>query len=123
MARTCSLIGMVAMVFVAGGLLFGDDTKKEQPARGARASLPANWAKLGLTDDQKQKILATRTEYRTKIDALQREIKDLQKKELDECVKVLTDAQKARLKEIAAEKVPGATAVKDAKKPDADKKP
>jgi hypothetical protein len=116
------MAGVVVMVFLAGGWLFGDDTKKDPPPK-ARATLPTNWNKLGLSDAQKQKILSTRSEYRTKIEALQREIKELQKKELEECSKVLTDAQKARLREILTEKVPANAVPKDGAKPAADKKP
>jgi hypothetical protein len=114
-------VGVVVMVFLAGGLLFGDDTKKDTPK--AKGTLPTNWSKLGLTDEQKQKIYSIRSEHRTKIEALQREVKELQKKELEECSKVLTDAQKARLREILTEKAPGGTSVKDVAKPAADKKP
>jgi hypothetical protein len=108
------------MVFLAGGWLFGDDAKKDPPQK-AKGTLPTNWSKLGLTDEQKQKVYSVRAEYRTKIEALQREIKDLQKKEMDECAKVLTEAQKARLREILTEKVPGAAPAKDTAKPAADK--
>jgi len=111
MTRTCRLAGVVVMVFLAGGWLFGDDTKQDAPK--ARGTLPTNWSKLGLSAEQKQKIYSIRSEHRTKIEALQRELKELQKKELEECAKVLTEAQKARLREILTEKVPGAAPAKD----------
>ena len=97
----------------------GDD-KKDPPARG---SLPANWKKLGLTDDQVKKVYKIQTDYRAKLDTLAEQIRDLKKKEMVELETVLTDAQKARLKEIktgeAADKKAGDP---DKKAGDPDKK-
>lgn len=117
MKRECAVLGVLALVLVAGSWLFADDPKKDAPGK-ARGTLPAGWNKLGLTDQQKQKIYSTRAEYRAKIDALESQIKDLKKKEMTEMQAVLTDAQKARLREIATEKVPGATPPKEEKKPE-----
>jgi hypothetical protein len=94
---------LLAVAFLAGGLLFGDDPKATLKTRG---SLPQDWSKLGLTDEQKQKAYSIETEYQSKIDALQQQIKTMQQQvntleeqKRDELAKVLTDAQKARLKE------------------------
>jgi Spy/CpxP family protein refolding chaperone len=79
----------------------GDDTKKDPaPPPKAKGTLPAGWRQLGLTDQQKDKIYKIEAEYRGKIDVLEQKIKELRKEQRDELVKVLTDAQKARLKEI-----------------------
>jgi Spy/CpxP family protein refolding chaperone len=126
MFRAGVFFSSMLVVFALGGLLSGDEPKKETPppVKG-RASLPQNWNKLGLTDEQKQQIYATRDEYRGKIAVLQAQIKDLQRQERRDLEKVLTDAQKQRLREILAEKAP-ASGSKDEKKPDKvspDKKP
>jgi hypothetical protein len=102
---------------MAGGTLFGDDEKTTK----AKGSLPQNWSKLGLTDEQKQKVYSIQGQYRTKIDGLQQQVKQLQKQERDELGRVLTDAQKARLKEILASKVPGGDEKKPPEKKSGDK--
>jgi hypothetical protein len=121
MTRSRVLLGLVVVAFLTGGFLSGDEPKKEAPAKG-RASLPANWSKLGLTDTQKQDVYKIRGEFGAKIDALRQQIRDLQNEERQALAKVLTDAQKQRLREIAAEKVPG-DSKKESDKSSPDKKP
>lgn len=98
------LLGLAALILVMGGSLLGQDKKDTAKAKG---TLPQNWSKIGLTDAQKQDIYKVQTEYRGKIEDLQAQIKKLQNDERAELQKVLTDAQKARLKEILLEKAPG----------------
>jgi hypothetical protein len=123
MVRARVWIGLVVVAFFSGGFLVGDEPKKETPPPKVKGQLPAGWSKLGLTDSQKQQIYKTDAEYRTKIDALEAQIKDLKKQRKAELEKVLTEGQKTRLKEILAEKGPSETSTKDDKKPDKDKKP
>jgi Spy/CpxP family protein refolding chaperone len=92
------------VALVASGMLFGQD---EKPGTKAKGSLPQYWSKLGLTDEQKAKVYSIQSDYNAKINALDAQIKQLRKQERDEMGKVLTDAQKARLKEILTSKVPG----------------
>lgn len=101
----------LAVALVLSGGLLGQD-KKDAPVKG---QLPAQWKKLGLNDDQVKKIYSVQTEYRGKIADLKEKIKDLEKQERSEMEKVLTDGQKARLKEILLEKAP-ADSKKDDKK-------
>jgi Spy/CpxP family protein refolding chaperone len=110
------IAAMIAALIALGGLALAQD-KKEGPK--LRGQLPPNWAKLGLTDVQKQQVYKVQSEYQTQIEALQAQIKDLQSKEKAELDKVLTADQKKRLREILDEKVPGAGG---ATKPE-DKKP
>ena len=110
MTKTWALGSVLVLALVGGGWLFGQDETKEQPK--VKGTLPANWNKLGLTDEQKQKVYSVRAEYGTKIAELRAEIQKLQKKEQEEMQKVLTDAQKARLREILTEKAPGAATEK-----------
>lgn len=111
-------IGMLALAvaFVLSGGLRGDD-KKDLPAKG---QLPAQWKKLGLTDEQIKKVYSIQTEYRGKVAELEEKVKDLKKQERTDLEKVLTDAQKARLKEILLEKAP--TEKKEEKKDIKDEK-
>jgi len=94
--------GMLVVALIGGGLLFGDDPKPKGQGR-----LPPNWSKLGLSDDQKRQIYSIEGEYKTKIDDLQSQIDQLRRKERSEMSKVLTAAQKARLREIIAAKSGG----------------
>ena len=120
MKHLSNLVTLMAVALLVGGGLWGDEPPKPDtvPVR-VRRSLPQNWNKLGLSDEQKQKIYATQAEYGVKIDALAKQIKELQKKQREAMETVLTDAQKTRLRELATEKLPKTTPVKDDKKPDA----
>jgi hypothetical protein len=89
------------LALLASGLLFGDDPKTTPEARG---SLPQHWSKLGLTEEQKQKVYTLEKEYDAKIDALERQIKTVQEQKRDELAKVLTDEQKERLQKILTSK-------------------
>jgi hypothetical protein len=110
-------MGLAVVAFLSGGFLLSDEPTKDPPPK-LKGQLPAGWSKLGLTDTQKQQIYKTESDYQTKIGALEAQIRQLRKQRKAELEKVLTDAQKARLKEILAEKGPGETSSKDDKKPE-----
>lgn len=105
MTRFRLVLGVLAVAFVLAGWSLGDDKKtttaddKKEPPR-LKGQLPANWKKLGLTDEQTQKVYKIQGEYDAKIDALEAQIRKLKQDEKGDLMKVLTDAQKARLKEI-----------------------
>jgi len=65
-----------------------------------KGQLPAQYKKLGLRDDQVQKIYKIQTDYRGKGADLEKQLKELKTKEKAEVEGVLTDEQKNRLKEI-----------------------
>jgi Spy/CpxP family protein refolding chaperone len=83
-----------------------DDKSDKAPDAKMRGQLPQNWNKLGLSDKQKQDVYKVQNEYRTKIDALKKQIEDLTATEKKEMEKLLTPAQKERLKEILTGKAP-----------------
>jgi len=97
--RTVSFLTLFCLVGV--GFITGQDKAGSGKAKG---TLPANWNKLGLTDEQKSKVYDIQAKYRGKIDDLKKQIADLQEKEQKEALGVLTEAQKTRLKEILANK-------------------
>jgi wobble nucleotide-excising tRNase len=108
MSRSFTLIGVVVIVFAASGVLFGDDKETKSDAKIVKqGGLPANYGKLGLSDDQKKKIRDIRSEYTAKITDLEEQIKELRKRERLAMENVLTDTQKARLRELVLEKAPG----------------
>jgi len=90
--------------FLAGGWLLSgvgsraaDDPKTQPKVRG---QLYPKWRELGLTDEQKQRVYKIQSEYRTKIDELEKKLKELRREERSKAQEVLTAAQKARLKEL-----------------------
>jgi len=100
LAVTCSLA-----LFLAAGWLMGQDSKTpsdDTPASSTKVkgALPTYYGRLGLTDDQKQKVLKIHQSYKTKIDALKDQIADLTKQQQDELRKVLTDTQLTHLREL-----------------------
>jgi flagellar basal body-associated protein FliL len=99
---------LIAVLFVSGvtaGFLVRADDKKpdekkpDDPVK-VTGHLPPNWAKIGLTNDQKQEIYKINLKYTTKIDKLKAEIEALKAEEDAERYKVLTDDQKKKLREI-----------------------
>ena len=113
------LSAMTGCVLVLVALLVGTgqsgDTKKDPPKK---VQIPAGWKKLGLSDDQRKKVLATRTMFAAKIEALRAQIDQAKKDEQVELIKILTEDQKEMLRKAAAAKVPPP----ETKKPADDKK-
>ena len=128
MTRTRNLFGLLAVLLLVGWLVAADDKKttddKTDTGGHAKGQLPPGWKGLGLTDAQKASIYTIQSNYRGKIEELEQKIHDLKAQERAEELKVLTDAQKARLKEIAEEKATGDVTKKDdTTKKDDSKKP
>jgi hypothetical protein len=96
--------GLSIALLVAGDLGWaqeGKDTKKEEaPPQRLRGQLPPNYRKLGLSDEQVQKIYRIQADFQVKVKELEEQIKKLKSQEKSEIEKVLTKAQRDRLKEI-----------------------
>jgi hypothetical protein len=108
MKRTFSVLGLLGVAVLAGGLVMGDDKDARKDAKGLKSGkLPVYYSRLGLSDDQKKKIQEIQSEYLPKIQELEDQIKALKKKERAAVEEILTDAQRARLREILLEKAPG----------------
>ena len=98
MSRSFALIGVIVVVFAASGVLFGDDKETKSDAKVVKqGGLPANYAKLGLSDDQKKKIYDLDAKADAEIAALQKKIDEAKKKKHDDQLTVLTAEQKAQL--------------------------
>jgi len=78
-------------------LLLGDDKKAPIVVK---VSLPRYYSQLGLTPKQRNEIYKIRGKYAAEIQELYQKISDLRDQEKEECEKVLTAAQKSRLREI-----------------------
>ena len=70
MRRFPGLILLLAAAFLISGSLQGQEKVK--------GVLPANWGKLGLSDEQKQKVYKVQGEYKEKIADLKKQVADLE---------------------------------------------
>lgn len=99
----CSLVA----VLMAGSLLVAQEKKAETKAPAAAKKsvnrLPNNYAKLGISEDQKKKILEIQAGYDPQIAALNAQLKALKDKEQVEVEAVLTPEQLKQLETIKAE--------------------
>ena len=105
MLRATALLsgaGICLVLLLSGTGASGQDTK--EPVVKERGQLPQGWKKIGLSDDQVQKIYAIQSQHRAKISKLAAEIKALRAEERREMFRVLTDDQKAKLRKLAEER-------------------
>lgn len=96
----CVLFG--SMLVLSGGLV-GQEPKKEDPKKDnvkVKGTLPQNWKKIGLTDDQVQKIYRIQNKYNEEIEKLEAKIAELKGTMDKERKAVLTADQKKRLQEV-----------------------
>ena len=91
---------MLAVGLLSTGFLMGEDKKTDKEPVIVKAQLPRYYKQLGLSAKQKKDIYLIRGRAAAKIDELQQQITALKEKEKEDLEKVLTVAQKARLKEI-----------------------
>ena len=77
--------------------------------------VPSGYSKLGLTDQQKEKLYKIQAEYYPKIQALEKQLDDLRDKREKEFVSVLTAPQKRLLAEAGQKKKAAAEAKKAVK--------
>lgn len=102
------LVALLGGLIVLSGGLVGQDKKKDDPKKEevkkdepkAKGVLPANWKKIGLTDEQVQNIYKVQNKYNDEIDKLEAKIKDLKTTRDKEMRAVLTPEQKKRLDDI-----------------------
>jgi hypothetical protein len=97
MFRLRFLAPLLVVCVLGTGFLLGDD-KKEPVIVSVR--LPTYYNKLGLTPKQTNEIKKIRAKYAAEIQELKQKISDLMDQDEMECEKVLTEAQRARLKEL-----------------------
>jgi Spy/CpxP family protein refolding chaperone len=92
-------------LLLAAGTLMAQDGKNSSDDAPAAASkskgtLPPNYKQLGLTDEQRQKVVKIHATYKSKIEALSEQIAQLKGEERAELNKVLSDTQRIKLREI-----------------------
>jgi hypothetical protein len=99
-------------VFAMSGGLVGQEAKKDDkqeakkldPAVKVKGSLPPNWGKLGLSDDQKQSIYKIQGKYGEELDKLDAKIRELKAARDKEMRALLTAEQKKRYEELLLSK-------------------
>jgi hypothetical protein len=91
--------GVLACATVMLGIVFlaGPGTSQEKKPKG---QLPQHWKKLDLSKEQVLKIYAVQGTYRGKIKGLRDQISSLEKQEKTELLKVLSEEQKDKLRQI-----------------------
>jgi hypothetical protein len=111
---------------VAGGMLTWQASAQETPAKPAaktdpRGPLPAQFGKLGISDEVKDELYKIHDEYDAQIQTLTAQIKKLQAEKTAKMEVKLTPAQKTRLKELRdeanAKRAAAAKLKADAEKP------
>ena len=105
MSRLRPVCGLVVMLALMGGVLAAQE-KRDPQARG-KGQLPPNWNKLGLSDEQKEQVYKIQAEFQAKIEDLEAQLRKLRAMQGNELRKVLTDAQRQRLLELATQKTLG----------------
>lgn len=99
------LVGLVVLAGLMTPIVLAQEKSKDSTP-GKRAQLPQNYSKLGLSAEQKSKILEIRNKALVKLEDLDKQAREIRDHERKEYEAVLTDAQKARLREILASKGP-----------------
>jgi hypothetical protein len=100
MFRVQIVASLFAVALCVSGYLLGDDKNTDKEPVIVKASLPRYFKQLGLNDRQKKQVFRVRAQYAAKIEELQRQIDALKEQEKTDLANLLTDAQKARLKEL-----------------------
>jgi hypothetical protein len=86
---------MLGMALLVGTAISGGEKKEK-----IKGQLPPGWKNLELEKDQVIKIYTIQTSYRSKVKALEEQIKELRAQEKADMVKVLTADQKEKLRKL-----------------------
>jgi hypothetical protein len=95
------VIGMTVFVVVTGANLSAQN--KDEKDTKLKGKLPPFWSKLGLSDEQKQQVYRIKLDFKTKIDSLEAQVKQLKKDEHTKLNDVLTEGQRTKLLKILQE--------------------
>jgi hypothetical protein len=94
------LAGMMVLAMAFLGTAYSQDKSDDKTPTKIRGQLPMYFGKLGLRDDQKQKVYKLRADYKSKTDQLKRQLEKLKYEEKEALETVLTQDQLKRLKEL-----------------------
>ena len=96
-------VWVCAAILATGGMLTWQAVAEDAPAnavakKASRGPLPAQYGKLGLSDEAKDELYLIDDEYDAKIEVLAAEIKELQIERDTKMQEKLTEAQRTQLK-------------------------
>ena len=123
-------IAASAVSFVVLPLSSAQDTGKDaakavegkDAKRASGDRLPANYGKVGLSEEQRKKVYEIVNRFGSQIDDLEKKIIELKKSEVAECEGVLNPNQRQSLQDLKAEaKKKAASKKKDSTKEEASK--
>jgi Spy/CpxP family protein refolding chaperone len=105
MRRLSTLVGMAifGMALLVGTGTSQDAKKDPEKIKG---QLPPGWKGLGLSKDQVLEIYKVQTKFKAKIKALEDQIKEAKSEEKQAMVKVLTEDQKEKLRNLVTGESP-----------------
>jgi hypothetical protein len=80
-----------------------EKSKQEAVSTKPFRRVPPYFSKAGISSDQKEKIYIIRGKYQPRIEALQKQIAEIQAQELAECESILLEPQKKVLDQLRSE--------------------
>lgn len=105
--RVASVVGMLALsigiasqIPPSSVLAQNESSSKKADKGGAEGRVPAYYAQIGLSKEQRTKVLEVQASYAAKIDTLRKQIADMEAKRDVEVRATLTDDQKKKLDEL-----------------------
>lgn len=93
----------LSLVGVLGILPSLAQDKAEPTAPKASRRVPPYFSKAGITTEQKEQIYAIRGKHQVKLDALKKQVDDIEAQELTDCEAVLTAPQRKLLEQFRAD--------------------
>jgi len=95
------IAAILVALLITGVSLSQDDVKPvKKTAAKIVNRLPNNYGKIGIDESQRKRIYAIQATFRTKKQALLRELEDLRTQQNMEIQNVLTEEQKTKLKSL-----------------------
>lgn len=91
------VVRSVAVFTVLALVTAGFSTAQEKAK--SKGQLPSGWGKIGLSDEQKNKIYDIQKKHNAKVEELEKQIKEAKDKMVKERATVLTAEQKTKLRE------------------------
>lgn len=89
---------LFAAALLIPAMLFGQSA--DDADEGPRGRLPNHFGKLGVTEEQRERIYAIQADYNEQIEELLSQIEALRTQRDDEIESILTPGQKLRLQEL-----------------------
>src|SRR5262245_3057106 len=89
---------LAALLLLSSNGAVSQDKKDKSPGK-ITGQLPPGWKDLGLTAAQREEVYKINAEYKSKVDALEEEIKKVKAEQVKKRLAVLTDEQRKKLRD------------------------